>query len=221
MLQGWGGGKNTGSKGRFAEAQKTATRGEGVGMQGQGAGISGLTMVSAQRWGTGEGSRGSPFSLRRKMSITEPRPHSPASRWFPEAASGPERRIPGCKEVLLLVRGREEALTTTGAPVGRGRAEAHTAPGESSARSPVPRIPAPPPPRANPPAPGRGVGTCSAAPPLSPSLARGAPGRVRARRCAPCRLGEGVACLSASSVSTQESVSECVNDIERLFLLAT
>lgn len=116
-------------------------------MQGQGAGISGLTMVSAQRWGTGEGSRGSPFSLRRKMSITEPRPHSPASRWFPEAASGPERRIPGCKEVLRLVRGREEALTTTGAPVGGGRAEAHTAPGESSARSPVPRIPAPPPPR--------------------------------------------------------------------------
>lgn len=37
MLQEWGGGKNTGSKGRFAEAQETATRGEGVGMQGQGA----------------------------------------------------------------------------------------------------------------------------------------------------------------------------------------
>lgn len=153
---------------------ETATRDEDMGMQGQGAELRVLTMVSAQRWGQGRGSRGNPFSLRRDVSITEPRPHSPAPRWFPEAASGSRlRRIPVSKRgpAAGTVRSRGSAHQNPGlgshrsflSPTRQGRQDRQGQGTRHTGREqcpPAPRTLAPPPPRANPPALGGGARTC-------------------------------------------------------------
>lgn len=144
------------------------TRDKGMGMLGQGAELRGLTMVSAQRWGQGRGSRGSPFNLRREMSITELRPHSPAPRCFPEAASRPRLRIPVCKRgpAAGSVRSGGSAHHNPGfgshrsfqSPTRQGRGARHA----GREQCPLaPRTLTPPPPRANPPAQGGGARTCN------------------------------------------------------------
>lgn len=114
-------------------------------MQGQGAGLRVLTMVLAQRWGQGRGPEVARLVCGERCQSRNPAHTAPPPGGSPEASSGPRLRVPRCKGGLRLVlRGKEEALTTAWASVhtdlseapSAARAEAHTAPGESRVRPP-------------------------------------------------------------------------------------
>lgn len=70
------------------------TRDKGMGMLGQGAELRGLTMVSAQRWGQGRGSRGSPFNLQRDVNHRTP-PTQPRPQVFPGSCQQAQAKDPG------------------------------------------------------------------------------------------------------------------------------
>lgn len=85
---------------------ETATWGEGMGMQGQGAGLRGLTMVSAQRWGQGRGPEVARSVCGERCQSRNPAHTAPppgVSRKLPaglsEGSPGVKRRCGWCCEV--------------------------------------------------------------------------------------------------------------------------
>lgn len=160
------------------------------------------------------------------MSITEPRPHSPAPRWFPEAASRSRLRIPVCKRGLggwhCEVRRKRSPQPRPRFPQIFPKPHLPGPPGPPRPRHTPRRDRAVPARPADPCAPSStGEPTCAGRrcqdvrlrPPPSPSVARAALCRVRcgdeALRSLQAWRGSCVCCQQVS-VSVQVCVRACV-----------